>query len=228
MIAIALLLAAVATAGVYLYISGLEENKEQGLTTVEVVVAKSDIPVGTSLDEVISDGGFDTAEVLEDSLVSGAVTDLAQLEGRVTSAAILAGEQISTARLEGSDALPGGALGIPDGFEAITVPLDTARVVASEIRDNDNVTVYATFSLGGADQARTVALVPQAQVLKIGAPGEDGPGSGSEMLVTLALRPLDAQRLVFAQEQGSVWMSLLPPDQDGRIRPTVGLPQVLR
>jgi hypothetical protein len=35
------------------------------------------------------------------------------------------------------------------------------------------------------------------------------------MNVTLALTPRDSAAVVFAQEQGSVWLSLLPPDQKG-------------
>ena len=55
-------------------------------------------------------------------LVVGVVSSLSELEGRVTRYPILAGEQITTARLQGStEELPGGVLGIPEGFEAISV-----------------------------------------------------------------------------------------------------------
>src|SRR5947207_1480641 len=47
-------------------------------------------------------------------------------------------------------------------------------------------------------------------------------GTGSDpTLVTMALRPKDAQKLVYAQEEGSVWLALLPPHQHGARVPAV-------
>ena len=42
--------------------------------------------------------------------------------------------------------------------------------------------------------------------------------------MTMALRAVDAQRVVFAQETGLVWMALQPPGQTGtHVRPvTIG------
>jgi hypothetical protein len=46
--------------------------------------------------------------------------------------------------------------------------------------------------------------------------------------VTMALRPRDAQRVVFGQENGSVWLGLLPPGQAGTAQPPFTTGQVVR
>ena len=38
-------------------------------------------------------------------------------------------------------------------------------------------------------------------------------------MVTLALRPKDAQKVLFFEENGFVWLGLLPPGQGGSSEP---------
>ncbi|HEX2240337.1 MAG TPA: RcpC/CpaB family pilus assembly protein [Actinomycetota bacterium] len=225
---IAGVLAVVATLAVLAYVRGVEESSGGTGPRVEVIVAKEDILAGANLDELIQSGAFTTELVPEDALVDEAVTSLSQLEGRSASAAILAGEQVTLARIQGTDvALPGGALGIPEGFQAVTLPLEASRVVGGAVVRGDRVTVYATFDKTDT----TVTLVPEAQVLRVNEPAGDGGlggGAGAETLITLALSAEDAQKAVFAFEQGSVWLGLLPPGQSGVQRPPVNVAAVLR
>jgi len=60
-------------------------------------------------------------------------------------------------------------------------------------------------------------------------PGSEQVQQGSgQVSVTLALLPEDAQRLVFAMEQGTVWLGLLPPNASGKGLRPVSFAQVLR
>ena len=62
--------------------------------------------------------------------------------------------------------------------------------------------------------------MPDVRVLAITT--STGSSSGSaETLVTLALHPYDAELVVYTQEQGHLWMSLLPPNQQGVTAPPV-------
>lgn len=216
-VAVAFMLATSATLVVYLYLRGVEERTGGGGDVVSVIVSDQDIPAGTQLDELIAGGAFTAERIPEGTLVRGAVTDLADLEGRETSAAIVADEQITTTRLRGSEQLPGGALGIPDGYQALTLALEVPRVAGGAIHQGDNVTIYGTFtnvaSTNGTAPASTVTLVETVEVLKVDVP--EAGGSNTTTNITLSLTPKDAQKVVFAQEQGSVWLSLLPPNQKG-------------
>ena len=234
-IGLAFVLAAIATLTVFLYVRGVEEDAESGGDLVSVIVSEQDIPAGTDLDELITDGAFSTASIDEDAVIPGAVTNLSQIEGRTTSAAILEGEQIPSARLQGSDELPGGALGISEGYTAMSVALDSFRTVAGEIQEGDHVTIYATFegdrsANGRAGQAATVVLVPSVRVLRFSEPGDAdfAEAGATQPQLTLEILPKDAQKLVFAQERGSTYMALLPPGQKAPKNPPVTLFRVVR
>ena len=100
-IAIAFVLAGIATMVVYLYLLGVQRQSEGG-EMVSVVVSERDVAAGTSLDDLVEEGALTTRALPRSALVRGAVTNLQSLEGRETSAAIAAGEQLTTARLRGS------------------------------------------------------------------------------------------------------------------------------
>jgi pilus assembly protein CpaB len=241
---LALILATLATAGVFMYSRGVEEEAKTGGTMVQVVVSKVDLPARTDLDQLIKDDEFKIIQVPESVVVDGAVTSVDQLAGKNNSVAILAGEQIPSARISGN--VPGGALAIPDGMEAITVSLDAPRGVAGAINSGDHVTIYSTFkNVSGKDVASevqdetvTVVLVPTAELLAVYRPfasttfGSDEAATTGEQLpnsmtVTVALTPEDAQHFVFSMESGSVWFGLLPPDESGKPMEPITYAQVV-
>jgi pilus assembly protein CpaB len=216
----AFLVAAGATAAIFAYVNGVKNDHAATATnTVSVIVAKQDIPAGTNLDELVSSGAFTTLQVPQDAVVPGAVTSLSQLSGQVTSLPIVSNEQIPAGRLVGTAQLGGGILGIPKGFEAVTIPLDASKSAGAVLQRGDHVTVYATFNSAPGGLAATVSLVPDTQVLQFDTTTND---------VTLALKPYDGQRVIFAQNQGIVWLALLPPNQAGTKRPPVTLEQAAK
>ncbi len=199
---------------IFLYVRGLEDTRgAPGM--VRVVVANQEIVAGTRLNDLIEEGAFSTVSVPEDAVVEGAVESLTELRDQETSAAILTGEQVSTNRLRGVGALPGGTLGIPEGMQAVTLSLEAARAAGGVAQRGDRVTVYATLG-EAAEAATTVALVPDAEILKVEkVDASIGGGQAADTTVTLALTPQDAQRVVFAHEKGLVRLALLPPGQEG-------------
>ena len=239
---LALILATLATAGVFMYSRGLKEDVKTGGTMVPVVVTKVDIPARSDLDQLIKDDQFRIVQVPANVLVSGAVTSVDQLAGKNNSVAILAGEQIPAARISGN--VPGGALAIPEGMQAITVSLDASRGVAGAINAGDHVTIYSTFKdapgKGAAANATvTTVLVPTVELLAVFRPvGSSTFGGGEEpsaaeqlpgsLTVTVALTPEDAQRFVFSMETGSPWFGLLPPDESGQPMKPISYAQVVK
>ncbi len=242
-VVLALILATVATAAVFLYARGVREEARTGGELTTVIVSTVDIPANTDLNRLIADGRFVEKEIPTDALVEGAVTSVSQLRNKRNNAVILAGEQIPIARVE-SGKLPGGVLSIPEGHQAITVSLDAPRAIGAALQGGDNVTIYATFTdvpvqenkkqqqttTGPTAQQQpetttaTVVLVPQVEVLRVMVPtttttpiggGETTPDTTGDVQVTLAFLPEEAQRFVFALEQGSVYLSLLPPQAEG-------------
>jgi pilus assembly protein CpaB len=202
-----------------------------------------DLPARTDLDQLIKDDQFRIIQVPEGVVVDGAVTSLDQLAGKSNGVAILAGEQIPVARISGN--VPGGALAIPEGMEAITVSLDASRGVAGAINSGDHVTIYGTYTdvtdikTGEKLPTMTNVLVPTAELLAVFRPvssstfGNDESATSSEQIpgslaVTLALTPEDSQRFVFTMETGRVWFGLLPPDESGQPLKPITFLQVVK
>ena len=241
-VVLALVLATLATVGVFLYANGVKEEAASGGEMAAVVVSKVDIPANADLNEFIKEDQFKTIQVPKVAVVEGAVTSTDQLRDKRTSLAILAGEQIPVARIQGEGTVPGGALGIPDGHQAITVAVEAPRAVAGSIGIGDNLAIYATYSGFKTPNGReiptfTSVLVPLAEVLAVYQPnygdsgtlgaGASARGSGT-ITMTLALTPLDTARMVFTMETASVWFALLPPNANGTQLQKVTLVQVVK
>jgi pilus assembly protein CpaB len=239
-VVLALILATLATAGVFLYARGVEEDAKAGGTMVSVVVSEVDIPPRTDLNLLIKDDLFRTIQVNEAAYVDGAITSVDQLADKNNAVAILAGEQIPQARITGN--VQGGALSIPEGMEALTVSLDAPRGVAGLLNTGDSVTIYSTFKevarRDGSTETVTIVLVPTVELLAVHRPlasstfgGDDTAAQGEQLpnslAVTVALTPEDAQRFVFAMENGSTWFGLLPPDAQGETMKPIGIAQVV-
>ena len=214
--AVALLLAVGATSAIFLYVQGVKREAKPAASNVTVIVSKKNITAGTKLDTLIQEGAFTTVSVPRDALVSGAVSTLADLQGKTAAAFILQGEQITSARFQGSSQSTGGLLGIQGGYQAVTLNLEPQRVVSGFIQGGDHVVLYATLDSEGGTSL-TATLVPDVRVLKVsGSSGAVGgaAATGNE-LITLELKPEDAAKVVLAQEKAQIWLSLLPPNQQG-------------
>lgn len=212
---VTVLLAAAAAGGVFLFMQSVRDRAESGPETVEVLVSTRDIPAGQDLDPLIEEGAFRTKEVAREDLVPGVITDVYQLRGQRTAYPIVAEEQIPAARLAGALQAQGGILGIPEGLHAASVALEPQRVVAGAIRQGDHVEVFGTFGTRAASGGSTTRVViPDALVLAVELP-EEGIGAGTNAIVTLAVSPVQASMLIYAQEQGTVWLTLLPPNEAG-------------
>src|SRR6266511_3279201 len=209
--AVALLLAVGATSAIFLYVQGVKKEAKPAANNVTIIVSKKNITAGTKLDTLIQEGQFTTVSIPRNALVDGAVTTLAELQGQTTASFILQGEQIVRARLQGSTQSTGGVFGTRDGYQAVAVQLESQRVVGGFVK---------------AGVSFTATLVPDVRVLKIG--DSSGAGKGGNNLVTLELKPVDAAKVILAQEQAHVWLALLPPDQQGLPQPPVTISQLAK
>jgi Flp pilus assembly protein CpaB len=237
-VAIAVVLAIVASAAVILYTNGVKEDAVTGGSLSEVVVASQDIPANTNLNPLLDQGVFSTLRVPTDAVVDGAISDPSQLRGLTSTAPILANEQIPVGRLSSGEAPQGGSLGISDGNVAVSIRVDDQAAVNGSITRGSSIVVYATFEspefLPGGTAAQqitkattsvqtselptlTTTLIPAVRVLEVVNPvvAEGSTRSANEdVTLTLDLTPQDAQNLVYAQETGTIWIGLLPPDEE--------------
>jgi pilus assembly protein CpaB len=233
-VVLALLLAAAATIAIFLYVQGIEERAFEDAELVEVFVAQGPIEAGTTAGEA-GDAGLiarDTAP--RGNVPVGAITQLEQIDGLVAVDRILTGEILLRERW-GSQEDVSVAFEIPEGFEAIAVEVGIPPGVAGYIRAGDRVSLIATVEAPGATttddegnvtqqagELRSQYLLQAIEVLAVGqrtvqAEGEQAP-QGS-VLMTVALEPEDAERLVFAINNASLYFTLLPEDAEAQDTP---------
>lgn len=241
-VAIAVVLAVAAAAAVILYTQGVKEDAQAGGSLQTVIVSTQEILANEQLDPLIAQDIFKQIRVPQDALVAGAVTDIRQLANATTTQTILANEQIPVSRLSTADERP-NLIGVTEGHVAVAFQLDAPQGGTGNIQPGDNVSVFATYQnvhaitgnirqlinnpAGAPTQAGgkvdlpdfTVTLIPTVKVLRIQNPqvdSETGQQNNSDAIrITLDLLPEEAQNMVFAQENGLVWLGLLPPDEEG-------------
>lgn len=237
----ALLLAFLATAGVFLYINNVKQSAETGGALTTVLVASADIPAGTELNPLVDQGAFEQRQIPSDAVVQGAVTSVGQLRDRSAAVPVLAGEQIPLSRLSGTEEkLPGGVFGLQQGYEAVTVKLEAQQMIGRPLQAGDHVTFYGVYTditqasaplssllghgggsaaAGGGGTLPDVAavVVPDTRVLSVTtAPSDPSSSTGQDQvienqLVTLELTVPDSAKLAFTQQVGKVWLGLIRP-----------------
>lgn len=246
-VALAVLLAVLAGAAVVLYTNGVKKAAQSGGDLQVVIVATQDIPAGSALDPLIEQGAFKELNVPTDAVVQGAVTDLTALRGQTTTAPIVANEQLSTSSISSGEQVQGGLIGISKDHVAVTIKMNAPQGGDGHIQVGDNVTVYATFTgvsiiKGTIDQILNPAasgttdrqdlpdftgtLIPTVKVIDIINPAidENGVQTGDSVTITLDLAKKDAPNLVFAQQNGQIWLGLLPPGETGQEFPAATVP----
>jgi Flp pilus assembly protein CpaB len=144
-VAIAVVLAVLAAAGVIIYTNNIEE-KVLGEDTALVVVSNQDIAANTPLTPLLDAGVFSQIRVANDAVVIGAITNPEELRGETSAAFIFANEQIPVDRLASGDGLD--VLGISEGNVGLGIALDGPAAVNGHITQGSYVVVYAHFKQG--------------------------------------------------------------------------------
>jgi Flp pilus assembly protein CpaB len=242
-VAIAVVLAVLAAVGVIVYTSSVRDNAASENTT-PVVTSSQNIPANTPLDPLIASNVFKLTPIPNDAVVPNAVRDISELQGQVTSAPIYQNEQIPTDRLSsgpGSNNLgitPGNVgVGLAiDGAAAVNGYVQQgSHVVLYATFDKGTVVAKQTLKfflkgqalqqLAGGSSGNavvmpidyTITLVPSVRVLSVTNPPSDTstgkPTSGNSTFV-LDLSPSDATNVIFAVGHSTMYMGLLPPEND--------------
>jgi pilus assembly protein CpaB len=224
---VAVVLAVAATAALLAYAGGADRRAIADRQPVLVYVARARIAAGTRGEDAQNRGLIERATLPRKAVAGGAVRSLEQLAGRVAAVDIVPGEQLLAARWVGRGETPGGGLlSIPEGHQAVSIALDPTRQVSGFVTPGDRVSVVVSLSLprGGRSQRTSRFLLQDVAVLAVGATAQadeaaqqgrragQGRAQGPST-VTLAVRPADVERVVFAAENGSLYLSLLPPGQ---------------
>lgn len=193
-----------------------DEVKAQG-TPVTVLVARQNIPTGTSGSVIASKGLYTATTIRESQLREGAISDPATLTGQVTVHEIYDGAQLTA-----SSFAPAGdslAAKITDRQRVVSIPLDSAHGLIGSLEAGNHVDVYAGFNViplrrdgtpVAAGQARPMLrlIVPDVPVVGIGEKTKRSGNAGAD--VSLRVNDVQAAKIAFASDNGKVWLALRP------------------
>jgi len=230
-IVVAVVLALVATAVLVVYVNGADRRAIADQKPMLVWVAAQAIKAGTPGQSARNTGMIKQAPMPRKNVVDGAVVSLTQIQNRYAAVDIVAGEQLLQKRWVGAEDVAGGRLlRIQPGYQALAIEMDLTRQVAGFVTPGDKVSLILSMKRNGID--RSEFLLQNIQVLAVGATAlanaaAQGGGSrvsqgkGQVAAVTLAVPEDKVERVVYAAENGSIYMTLLA-DPDAKPVPSDG------
>jgi len=187
----ALVVAALGTVLVFLYAQRADTNAKAGQSLVTVLVAKSDIAVGTSGATASSNGAFEQQQVPTANVVTGALSDATPLANLVAVVPIFPGQQIISQQWAATAQTAG--LSLPPGTLAMQVQLGDPERVAGFVTPGSFVAIFTTGTEKGAGAAGGVptarVLLPKIQVLAVGPATAVAAATGSTSSATEQIPP---------------------------------------
>lgn len=224
---VAVAMAAVTAFATFNYVSAADQRAFGDAQLVEVLTVKKDIAKGFPGERALDEGYIGRDRIPRKFYPAKAVVDAQVLRGKVALAPMAAGLPV----VDGSFVDPrlareSFAQRLGKGMQAVTLSVSDVQGVARLVVPGDRVNLMVTT--GDTPATKTTQFVLQGiEVLAVGnstelQPGEQGPNkvegragqapTTDSGLITFSVPALDAERVVQANQVGTVHLSLVPPD----------------
>jgi len=212
----------------YIYVS---RHRQAAGRFVQAVVAAEYIPART----VVSPDMVEMANVPASDVQPDTALSLSEVSQRVTMTPIEKGQPVALSNLADKSAVFGLAAVIPPGTRAMTISVDATDIVPGFLQPGLRVDVVAGFVDGSDSVAKTILQnVPLLAVNENLRPLSAQPGEQPEQpakpptssqvttqptatLVTIAVTPSEAERLVAAQYKGKLKLGLRGMSDNSRV-----------
>jgi pilus assembly protein CpaB len=218
----ALGLAVAGTFALVAYVQGAEDRALAGERVVDVYVATQDIAAGTPAAQLA--GKVERERVPAKVQARGAVERLASLNGYVTSVDLVRGEQLVRARFSKEGVTPvrrtAGGTKIPVGWFQTTILLEPDQALGGTVKAGQRVAIVASLGLSSTNGAPVGGMVVRnGLVTNVQIDGDRGDdidrktitnAPTGKFLVTIAVPQAELERLVYAVDQGNVWLATEP------------------
>jgi Flp pilus assembly protein CpaB len=223
-IAVAVGLALIAALLTTFYVANYKRHVRQAETTVKVYVAKRDIPQGTPGTALLAHGWVNTADVVQRSVVPGAISSPQQVTALITAQNIYAGEQITLRRFADQAEL-GVRSQLHGTLRAISVPGSGDELLAGTLRDGDHVDLVANLKTGGCTACIAVrTVVRNLLVLRAPLGGDSASkvsGTGTVSVLLAVSDRKQEQKVFFTIGNATSWTFVLRPVANAADSPEV-------
>lgn len=216
--------------------SSKKEEQAAPAAMVPVIEASRDIEPQT----VITEDMVKAVDVSSNLVPSGALTDKNAVVGKKAGTTILSGDVITARKLSQK---AGGFVGlIPDGMRAVSFSVNDVTGVSGFAKPGDKVDILLVTSREGIDRITSKILLKDVLILAVnkssgqpqpqpqntdkngkGVPDGSTPRQtssstasiGTPSVVTVALTPYDAAKLIASTQIGQLQMLLRPTNDEG-------------
>ena len=156
--------------------------------------------------EVLRPASLNLIDWPENVPLGGAFSKPEEVADRVVLYPLSAGQPILERQLASVGSGSGLAAKIPEGMRAISLKSDDVVGVAGFILPGTNVDVLVTYHAVGSSEPLTATILQDVKVLAAGQKFQPDPeGKATSVnVVTLLVKPDDADRVVLASSQGEV------------------------
>jgi pilus assembly protein CpaB len=209
----ALLCGGVASLLVFRAVKSASKPKVVESPKVEIVFAKTTIPART----LVTAEQLEVKPVPKEVVSKDSVIKIEDIVGLITKAEIIQGEPVNINRLFSKDDKLSLSAMIPQGMRAITIPVDEVIGVAGFIKPGERVDLIGTIQPRGHIESTSWTLLQDIEVLAVSQDMEVSANNNSQgakgkvgTSVTLAVTPLQAEKVVLSKEKGTLQLALRP------------------
>ena len=212
----------VGVAAVMIYASSADSRALAAQRPETVFVAQGVIPAGTSAADAVAKGLMMPTKVAAEGVPAGALTTVGPATGKLVALTDIAAGNFVIASRFGTTPTGAQAIQVPTGQVAVSVSLSDPGRVGTFVTPGSHIVIYDTYQppagpAGTATASRqTRVLLDDALVIAVGTtsltPPANASASGqaqaSGSLVTVALAPDEAAKLVHGIQTGTLYAGL--------------------
>lgn len=226
----AVVIAALGTLLVFLYVKNVQDNTYADQQPVKVLVAKTSVEIGTSAQKALQAGAFEEKTLPSDAVPADALSDPSGVVAQVAVVPILPGQVVQASMFANEST--SGQLPVEKTKLGLSVQLGDPERVAGFVEPGSKVAIFATVQEG--ERISTKLLVAAASVTAVGpttavttssqAAGNGEDGTAEQIpaaILTLSVDQRQAEKIIFAQNQGKLYFALL--NTDSVVRPDGGV-----
>jgi pilus assembly protein CpaB len=210
-VGVAVLVAAIASFGVYRAIQQMPVREVEVRSLYQVVAAR-DMPMGT----LINKNDVKLVPWPASSPVQKGFRTIEQVVNRGTLSAVATNEPLTETKLAPTEAGAGLPPSITEGMRALSIRVNEVVGVAGFVVPGTHVDVLVTLGEGKGDgDTLTRVVVSDVEVLTAGTRYDQQKSRDGQPIqtsvVTLLLQPKDAERIILAANQGGLMLTLRNP-----------------
>jgi pilus assembly protein CpaB len=247
---VAVLIAALGTTMIVLYVRGIDDRAAQGQELVEVLTATAPIEPGETVSAAQEAGKFEARQVRREDMVAGALDSTESISDLVALGTVYPGEQIISDRFGTIGSIEN--LVIPDDKMAISIELTDFERVAGFVNPGSEVAIFGSAAApirrlpDGTEQtlpATTRIVLTRVPVIGVGTTsvtstttttgeGEQVTEAVPRTILTVAVTQDEAEKLVLADRTTELTFALLGNETESRdkagVTPVDILPETFR